>query len=547
MKYLVTSALPYVNNVPHLGNLAGSILPADVYTRYRRLNGDKVIYICGTDEHGTPITISAKNERLSPRLLCDKYHGIQTDLFERFHIKFDNFSRTTRKPHYELTTQFFEKLLANGHIIEKVMTMPYDQKAELFLPDRYVEGTCPHCGYSPARGDQCDGCGKLLLPEELKNIKSTISGETPIFKKTTHWFLDLPKFSDRLKGWLESQTHWRPNVRNFALSWVKHGLKQRAITRDLDWGVPVPLPQAAGKVIYVWFDAPIGYISSTRELYGGDASKADEWWKSKDTQLIHFLGKDNVPFHAIVWPSMLLGVDEGYNLPHYIEGYEYLKFNGKKFSKSLNHGIWLDEAAALYPADYWRYTLISILPQTKDADFSWQEFGKRVNDELNDAIGNFVHRSLTFIQSKFGGKVPEPELDDAAKEMLKSIDATFEEAGKLFEAFDLKGALNSVLRLAKKGNQYFNEQAPWKKDNPTALYVSVQLDAALSVLLSPFIPASSQRLWQTLSQKGSVSSTSWSAPKVAAGTNLQKPRPLFSKINPKEAAERLASLRGKRG
>ena len=547
MRYLVTSALPYVNNVPHLGNLAGSILPADVYARFRRLNGDEVIYICGTDEHGTPITVSALKEGLKPQELCDKYHQIQKDAFNGFNIRFDNFSRTSRKPHYQLTTHFFEKLLANGLIVEKIVKQPYDSKAKMFLPDRYVEGTCPHCGYSPARGDQCDGCGKVLDPEELKNPYSIITKEKPIFKETKHWFLKLPDFENKLKEWLESRDHWSPNVKNFALGWIKGGLKERAITRDLDWGVPVPLENAEGKVIYVWFDAPIGYISSTKEFFKGSEEQTDLWWKSPDTKLVHFLGKDNVPFHAIIWPSLLLGVNEDYILPNYIAGYEYLNFEGKKFSKSLNHGIWVDEALKLYPADYWRYALIALLPQTKDSDFSWEEFSRRVNDELNDIIGNFVHRSLTFLNAKFNGQVPEPKLGPAEEELLGDIRATFRDTRELFSNYDLKGALNAVLRLAKKGNQYFNEQAPWQSDNPTALYTSIQIDAALAILLSPFLPESAQKLWGLLAQEGRVEELKkWGPITIPEGTRLPSPKQLFSKLDPKEAAARLNKLRGKK-
>jgi methionyl-tRNA synthetase len=537
--YIVTSALPYVSAIPHLGNLAGSVLPADVFARFLRLSGEDVIYVCGTDEHGTPITVAADKEGITPRELADKYHKLISDSFAAFEIKFDNFSRTTHPNHYVLTQHFFSRLLENGYISKKTVQMPFCLHCKKFLPDRYVEGECPKCHFIPARGDQCDKCGSVLDPVDLIKPYCITCKSTPQILDTEHYFLELPKFSDRLQKWISGKD-WPPNAKNVSLGWIREGLKDRAITRDLSWGVPIPLEGTEGKVIYVWFDAPIGYISATEEL--GRAGL----WKAEETKLVHFLGKDNVPFHSIIWPSILMGAEEGYILPDYICAFEYLNWAGQKFSKSRGVGIWIDEALKLFPTDYWRYALIALLPQQRDSDFSWQEFEKRVNDELNDIFGNFVHRTLSFVALKFGSIVPDPgKLTHAEEAVLSEAETAFKEVASLLYAHDIKGALARAILLAKRGNQFFNESAPWKdpEGNPRAIYAAVQLVSALSTLVSPFIPGTCAKIRRTLGL--SPEPFGWEIEKVPGGTRLLgEIKPLFSKVSARDAQVSLNDLRG---
>lgn len=549
-RYIVTSALPYVNNIPHLGNLIGSVLPADVYSRWLRMKGKEVIYICGTDEHGTPITVSARKEGVTPRELADKYYTIIKDCFERFDIKFDNFSRTTKPVHYKMTTRFFTKLHDNGFIHKEDMNLPFCPTCEHFLPDRYVEGICPNCGAEGARGDQCDACQTVHDPEDLEEPYCVTCHTTPEWKITAHWFLDLPKLAPELKTWLEAKTDWPSNARNFPLGWIKKGLKPRAITRDLEWGVPVPLEGAEGKVIYVWFDAPIGYISSTIE-WSENEGRTDEWkkyWYNDEAKLIHFLGKDNVPFHTIIWPGMLIGMREDFTLPHYIASFEYLNYEGQKFSKSRGVGIWIDQALDMYPVDYWRYALVANAPQTRDTDFSMAELKRRINDELADIMGNFVHRTLTFTHRFFGGKVPERgPLADADLELLAAIEKARQKIDARMDVYDLKGALHEVIMLAKEGNRYFNDREPWKvmKTDPvaagTTLNLCAQIVGALAVVSSPFIPRSAQLMWEAVGSEGLVEEQAWDASAgVEAGTVVPEPTPLFVKIEDEEKKKKAA-------
>ena len=379
-KYLVTSALIYANGPIHLGHMAGAYLPADVFVRFRRMNGDDVIFISGTDEHGVPITIRAEKEGVTPREIVDRYHKITRDSFAQFGISFDNYSGTARLKHYEISSKFFTDLYRNGHIMLKEEQQFYDEVAGRFLPDRYVEGTCPKCAYERARGDQCDKCGSLLNSLELINPKSVLSNAIPIVKNTTHWYLKLQDFENKLIEWIEGNKHWKDNVRKFILGWIrKEGLHERSITRDLDWGVPVPLPEGKGKVLYVWFDAPIGYISSTVE-WAERSGKPDKWkdyWYDKDAKLVHFIGKDNIPFHAVIWPAVLMGQNDPYLLPYDIPANEYLTLEGDKISTSLNWAIWINEYLECFPPDPLRYYLAANAPESKDADFSWKSFQER--------------------------------------------------------------------------------------------------------------------------------------------------------------------------
>lgn len=532
MKHIVTSALPYVNNVPHLGHLISSILPADVYHRFLLSKGEDSIYICGTDEHGTPTEVAAIKEGLTPKQLADKYHKIHKELYEWFGIGFTRFGRTSTKENIETTQHIFKKLYDGGYIFESVLKLPYCPKCKRFLPDRYVEGICPRCG-GKARGDQCDSCGFLLDPAELKEPYCVICKTTPGMRESKHLFLDLPKFAPRLKKWLDCKKDWQPNVRNWALSLLE-GLKPRCITRDLKWGVPVPLKGYEDKVFYVWFDAPIGYISITREKL----KDWKKWWTDEKTNLVHFMGKDNIPFHTIIWPSMLLG-SGGFVLPSCVKGSEFLNWEGQKFSKSKGVGLFLDGVTKLrFSPDTWRYLLMSTYPETRDADFTWDEFAKRVNDELNDVLGNFAHRTLTFVNAQFKGEVPAPgKYTEADKRVLKLIEESPKKTGKLLEEIKLRDALTEIMSLARSGNQYLNAEEPWKNKNraPTVLYAATNLLASISVLLLPYLPETSKKLQGFLK----VKEGKWqNAGKllVKGGHKIEKPAPLFSKIDEKELA-----------
>lgn len=539
MRWTVTSALPYVNNIPHLGNMAGSVLPADVFSRFLRLKGEDVIFICGTDEHGTPITVAAMKEGLTPRQLADKYFVILRDLYLKMDMAFDNFGRTTYPDHYPLTQEFFLKLLKNGYVSKKTMKLPYCPDCKMFLPDRYVEGQCPNCGFTPARGDQCDKCGKLLDPTELINPYCVTCKSKPELRETFHWFLDLPKLAPKLEAWIKSSEHWSTDAKNTALGFIKGGLESRCITRDLDWGVPVPLEEGKKKVLYVWFDAPIGYISSTIE-WARRIGKPNEWkkyWKEEDTRIVHFLGKDNLIFHTIIWPGMLIGVGD-YMLPHQVIGLQWLNWEGGKFSKSRGVGIFLDDAVNMYPADYWRYTLVALAPQTKDSDFTWDEFLRRVNGELNDVLGNFVHRVLTYVRDKMGNKVPKGTLDP---DVSKQITNAFDKVGKAMFAYDQKGALSYAMDLARFGNQYLNQKEPWKNPsiNDQVLFNCCQIVANLSVLLYPFIPSSCTKIRSMLG----IKKIEWKQATVSAGTQLGKIEQLFQRTSLKDINAKLEEAR----
>lgn len=541
MRWTVTSALPYVNNIPHLGNMAGSVLPADVFARFLKMLGEEAIFICGSDEHGTPITVAAMKEGLSPKELSDKYYPILKELYEKMDMDFDNFGRTTCPDNYRLTQEFFLTLLKNGFVVKKSMKMPYCPKCKMFLPDRYMEGVCPKCGYEQARGDQCDKCGAIYDPTELKNPYCITCKSTPETKVTDHWFFDLPKLSPKLKKWIQDSKHWPLDTKNTALGFIKTGLEQRCITRDLSWGVPVPLEEGKGKVLYVWFDAPIGYISSTIE-WAKKIGKPKEWekyWKDPETKIVHFLGKDNLIFHTIIWPGMLIGVG-GYTLPYDVVGLQWLNWEGGKFSKSRGIGVFLDDAVAMYPADYWRYTLVALAPQVKDSDFTWNEFLRRVNGELNDVLGNFVHRALTYIRDNLENRVPAGKLDEKVN---NEIEQTFDRAKEAMLEYDQKGALSIAMNLARFGNQYLNDKEPWKnpKIREEVLYNVCQIVANLSVVLMPFIPSTCKKIQNMIG----IKSKKWEVLTVPAGQILGEINPLFTKTDLGEIEAKLKQLKTK--
>ena len=556
-KYLVTSALPYANGPIHLGHLAGAYLPADIYVRFLRLNGDNVVYICGSDEHGVPITIRAEKEGVSPRTIVDKYHKEMHESFKRMRIEFDNFSGTARPKHYEISQQFFLDLYNNGHITTKEEEQFYDEKQKRFLPDRYIEGTCPNCSYEKARGDQCDKCGKLLNPMDLINPRSVLSGEKPVIKKTRHWYLKLQDFEEKIISWIQSKTNWKDNVKNFVLGWIeKEGLKERAITRDIDWGIPVPLEEAKGKVLYVWFDAPIGYISSTVEWAEkiGQPEKWKEYWLDKETKLIHFIGKDNIPFHAVIWPAMLMGQNTPYILPHDIPANEYLTLEGEKFSTSQNWAVWVDEYLENFPPDPLRYFLAANSPESKDADFSWKAFQTRNNEELSNIFGNFANRTLSFVKNNCYGKVPNANYTKEDEKVFLSISKKIEEITNNFENFKVREATKNIMDIARIGNKYFDDMKPWnlKTENPermnTVINVCLNMLRTLSVLMFPIIPDSAEKLWKMLGEKKSILSERWqdiAKKRIAPEQAIGKVDILFVKYDDEIIQKQLDNLRRK--
>jgi len=503
---LVTSALPYANGPIHLGHLAGAYLPADFYVRFKRMRNEDVVFICGSDEHGVPITIAADKEGVSPQDIVDRFHEMNKKTFEQFGISFDYFGRTSSPVHHETSQDFFKVLNDKGVFKKSIETQLYDEKAEMFLPDRYVKGTCPHCGYAEAFGDQCEKCGTSLSPSDLIEPRSMVTGEKPIYKDTEHWFLPLGDFQDDLQKWLEATENWKPNVMGQVKSWLTLGLGDRAVTRDLTWGVPVPLEGTDGKVLYVWFDAPIGYISATKEwaMKKGDPDLWKKYWRDQDSDLIHFIGKDNIVFHCIMFPTVLMSYD-GYVLPKNVPANEFLNLEGKKLSTSRGWAVWLHEYLNDFEPDLMRYVLGTGLPETKDADFSWKYFQDHVNGELADILGNFVFRTLSFTSQYFDGNVPEQgPLSDEDKKVLGEITRIKDEVETCYETFHFREAIQKSMTLARAGNKYFTEMEPWhlrKNDMErcgTVLNVCCQISAALSVLFDPVIPNACRKLRQSL-------------------------------------------------
>lgn len=540
-KILVTSALPYANGPLHLGHIAGAYLPADVFVRYQRLKKRDVIFIGGSDEHGVPITIAAEQQKISPQAIVDKYHTLNKASFEKIGMSFDNYSRTSLPLHHKISQEFFLKLHARGYLSEQSVTQLFCEHCNRFLADRYVEGTCPICQAEGARGDQCDTCGRSIDQIQLIDPICITCKNKPVIKATRHWFINLKKLQPQIKAWLDTKTHWKENVKNFCDGWFKTGLEDRAVTRDLRWGVPVPLPGYENKVLYVWFDAPIGYISSTVEWAQkiGQPDKWKEYWADKNTRLIHFIGKDNIVFHAIIWPLILMGHGE-YILPDNIPANEYMNLEGGKFSKSRDHAVWLDKYLEKFPPDPLRYCLAANAPETKDADFSWQEFQQRHNNELADILGNFVNRSLTFLQKNFGNRVPLPgAFDDLDIEMLARLKQAPQEIGSLLENFEVRKAVAAFMDLARFANKYFNDQQPWLtiKQNPqkcaTTFYACLQVLKGLAVLMEPILPFSARDLWDMLNLATPLAEQRWDEAgnaDVPVGHQLGKSKILFQKI-----------------
>ncbi|MCK4255527.1 methionine--tRNA ligase, partial [candidate division WOR-3 bacterium] len=501
-RILVTTALPYANGPIHLGHLAGCYLPADVYVRYQRLKRRNCIHIGGTDENGVPITIKAEQEGKTPRELVDYFYKSIKESFTKFGIIFDNFSRTSIPLHYKTSQDFFLKLHSKGYIVPKIEKQFFCQNCQRFLPDRYVEGDCPYCGSEGARGDQCDECGKLLEPHNLKNPQCKLCGSTPDYKKTKQWFFRLDLLEPRLKDWLDSKQDWKENVRSFALGWIKEGLKPRAITRDISWGVPVPLPQAKGKVFYVWFDNVIGYISSTIEWAQklGEPEKWRDYWLSQDTELVHFIGKDNIVFHAINWPAMLMAHGE-FVLPSQIPANEFLTIEAKQMSTSRNWAIWLDDYLDKFPPDPLRYILASNAPEKSDSNFTWDGFLNKNNNELVGTYGNLVNRILQFIDKYMGSRIPHKgNLKAEDMELLQKIKELAKEVEDAYENFSPKRATEKFMELAREGNRYFDYLKPWelnrtdKERLSTVMWVTTSLIANLGLLSEPVIPFTAEKI-----------------------------------------------------
>lgn len=496
---LITTALPYANGPVHIGHLAGVYVPADIYVRYLRKKGEDVAFIGGSDEHGVPITIKAQKEGVTPQDIVDRYHKIIKDSFEELGISFDIYSRTSSKTHHELSSAFFKKLYDEGKFIEKTSMQFYDEKAGQFLADRYIVGKCPHCGNERAYGDQCEACGTSLNATDLIDPVSAITGNKPELKETKHWYLPLDQYEGWLKEWiLEEHKEWKPNVYGQCKSWLDNGLQPRAVTRDLDWGVPVPIEGAEGKVLYVWFDAPIGYISATKDL----TQEWEKYWKDPETRMIHFIGKDNIVFHCIIFPAMLKA-DGSYILPDNVPANEFLNLEGDKISTSRNWAVWLHEYLVEFPGkqDVLRYVLTANAPETKDNDFTWKDFQTRNNSELVAIYGNFINRTLVLTQKYFANRVPERgELTDYDKEVLAEIPQIVERVEKSLETFHFRDALKEAMNLARLGNKYLADTEPWKVIKTdegrvkTILNICLQISANLSTLMEPFMPFSSQKL-----------------------------------------------------
>ena len=502
---LVTCALPYANGPVHIGHLAGVYVPADIYVRYLRMRGEDVLYICGSDEHGVPITIKARQQGCTPQDIVDRYHRIIKDSFTGLGINFDIYGRTSSKVHDANASGFFRKLYDEGKFITKESEQYYDPEAKTFLADRYIVGTCPKCGAEGAYGDQCEKCGSTLSPEELINPKSKLSGAEPVKKKTMHWYLPLNDYEKWLSEWiLDGHKEWRSNVYGQVKSWIDGGLQPRAVSRDLDWGVPVPVEGAEGKVLYVWFDAPIGYISNTQELL---PQSWEKWWKSEDTKLVHFIGKDNIVFHCIVFPSMLKAYGDGYILPENVPANEFLNLEGDKISTSRNWAVWAHEYLEQFPGkeDVMRYVLTANAPETKDNDFSWKDFQTRNNSELVAIFGNFVNRAIVLTHKYFGGKVPAcGELQDADKEALAQIPLLKASMEKNIEEYKFREALKDAMGIARVGNKYISDTEPWKvaktdlDRTATILNISLQICADLAIAFEPFTPFAAERLRRML-------------------------------------------------
>jgi len=546
---LVCVAWPYANAELHLGHLAGCYLPADIFARFQRLRGNEVLMVSGSDEHGTPITVSAEKEGVSPAEIAERYHKINAQALLDFEIEFDLFTRTSTENHRIVVQGLFRNLYERGYIEPRTMDVLYCPKCQRFLPDRFVEGTCPHCAYERARGDQCENCGKTLDPQDLVNPRCRVSGDTPEPRQSEHLFFRLSAFEKPLLAWLADKDYWRPNVLTFTRNWIQGGLKDRAITRDLAWGIPVPVPGFEDKRIYVWFEAVIGYLSAAvewAETKGPRPGAWRHWWVNAEARHYYFLGKDNIPFHTIIWPSMLMGVGD-MNLAYDVPANEFLQIDGAKFSKSAGLGVWVREVVGRFEVDALRYYLSVNMPETRDSSWSWEELVQRVNDELVGAFGNFCHRTLTFTRRTFGTIPPLGPLDAADRAALARITETGDEVAAALDHCEFRRALRAFMSLAQAGNQYFDAKAPWalKKTDAaacgTALHVCLRMIQALAVYSAPFMPRAAEKIFAYLGAEGGPRHWDDAATELPAGRELPEPAILFAKLDPETILARAKS------
>jgi len=555
---LVTAALPYANGPIHLGHLAGVYVPADIFVRFKKIVGDEVLFICGSDEHGVPITLAAEKEGISPKELVDRNYLMMKESFEALGVQFDNYSQTSREIHYRTSSEFFLDLFDQGILKQKSTLQFYSESADRFLPDRYVEGTCPYCGADGARGDQCESCGSQMEPDKLIDPHSVVDGESVGLKESEHWFFPMGEMQDFLEKWIGSHPDWKENVLNYCRGWFQQGLGDRAVTRDLNWGVPVPLPNHEGKVMYVWFEAPIGYISATREWAEakGNAEEWRGWWQDEGTRLIHFIGKDNIVFHALLFPAMLHANSEAYVLPDNVPANEFLNLEGKKLSTSRGYAVWLPDYLKSFEPDSLRYCLARNLPESRDTNFTWDDFQARHNNELADVLGNFINRTLTFVTRYFEGKVPaKGKLQEKDREALAGIEEVAAKVRQQMESFQMRSAAEQLLLLSKEANRYFDEAQPWvtrKSDLArcaTSLFVCCQFIRAFAGLWAMILPFSMQRLWDALKLERDLFASGW----VQGDWMLKEAHPLgnpgilFEKIEDERIAhekERLREIAG---
>ena len=553
-RYTITAALPYTNGPIHIGHLAGVYVPADIYARYLRLKGKDVAYISGSDEHGVAIPMRAKKEGVSPQNIIDKYHAIIKKSFQDFGISFDNYSRTSAEIHHNTASEFFTKMYNDGEFVEEITAQLYDAEANQFLADRFVVGTCPKCGFEESYGDQCEHCGTSHNATDLINPKSAITGNVPTVKETKHWFLPLDKHEDFLRKWILEghKKDWKPNVYGQVKSWVDDGLRPRAVTRDLDWGIPVPVEDAEGKVLYVWFDAPIGYISSTKEWAEREGKNWEDYWKKDDTKLVHFIGKDNIVFHCIIFPSMLKA-HGGYILPDNVPANEFLNLEGSKLSTSKNWAVWLHEYLEDFPnqQDVLRYTLTANAPESKDNDFTWKDFQAKNNNELVAIFGNFINRVVVLTNKYYSGVVPAPnEFSEVDEEVLAAVKEFPNVIGKSIERYRFREASQELMNLARLGNKYLADEEPWKvvkvdeERVKTIMYVALQISAALAVVAEPFLPFTSTKLKGILHLENSISWDDISDKNILipAERQINKGELLFSKIEDKTIDAQLEKL-----
>jgi methionyl-tRNA synthetase len=542
-------AWPYANGPLHLGHVAGAYLPADIFARYHRLKGNKVLMVSGSDQHGAPITIRAEQESTTPQEVVTKYHKQFVDCWKKLGISFDLFTTTGTPNHTQVTHDIFLTLLDKGYIYKDKMLQAYCPKCQRFLPDRYLEGTCPYCGFTKARGDECDECGKPLNPSELKDLHCYLCSTSPRFESSEHFFLRLSSFQDELSAWIKEQTHWRRNVLSTTWKFLDEGLKDRAITRDLDWGVTVPQSGFERKRIYVWFEAVIGYLSASKEwakLQGDDAAWQAFW--QDDAKSFYFIGKDNIFFHTLIWPAMLMGYG-GLDLPYDVPANEFLTIEGRKLSTSRGWAIWVHDYLGRYEPDALRYTLAVNMPDTGDSDFSWREFLRRNNNELVATYGNLAHRVLTFAQRNFEGSVPAPgELDEHSQSLLNEAEVTLDSVDKLLYRCEFKGAIKEAMSLAQEANRYLDEQAPWKtikterETSAKSIYTVLSVLAALKTVFYPFLPFSSEKLHSFLGFDGSVQEIGWRVQVLPPGQKLREPQPLFVKLDEDIVAQETSRL-----